>query len=75
MYTFAQCQHHGRLSQQSLIVMVLRLQAVLWVETLLVILIYHLHYNPQKILTKQIPSNHLELQHHIHQRILVKRLN
>ena len=73
MYTFVQCQHQGRLIQQSLIVMVLR--AVLRVEILLVILIYHLHCSPQKTLTEQIPSNQLELQHHIRQGIPVKRLN
>ena len=46
MYTFAQWQHRGRLIQQSLIVLVLR--AVLWVETLLVILIYHLQCSPTR---------------------------
>ena len=75
MYTLSQCQHRGRLIQQLLIVMVLVLKAVLWVETLLVILLYHLHYNPQKILTEQIPFYQLELQHHIRQWIPVKRLN
>ena len=59
-----------------LIVMALGLQAVLQEETQLVILIYHLHYNPQKILTEQIPFNHRELQHRIQMMMAaVKRLN
>ena len=73
MYTFAQCQHRGTLIQQSRVVMVLALRVV--EEILLVILLYHLHSNPQKILTEQIPFNHRDLQHRIHHMIAVKRLN
>ena len=74
MYTFAKCQHCGRLIQQSLIVMVLVPREVLWVEILLVIPLYRLHYSPQKILTEQILSNPLEvLQLHIHQILSTKK--
>ena len=75
MYTFAQCQHRGRLIQQILMAMELVLQVVLWVETLLVIPLYRLHCSPQKILTEQILSHQQELQLHIRQWIPVKRLN
>ena len=56
--------------------MVLVLRAVLLVEILLVILLYHLHYNPHKMLTEQIRSNQpVVLQLHIHQTISRKILN